>query len=122
MLVDAKITHAVAGTLKAHYTESNMPPLICDPVCVSTSGHTLLHPDAIQTMVNELFPLTSVITPNKSEAELILSLRNLPRTLANLEDILVAAQDLLSLGPRAVLLKGGHITVTEEDVDRSIAL
>lgn len=122
MLFDAQILHLVAGTLKAHYTETSMPPLVCDPVCVSTSGHTLLHPDALEVMVNELFPLATLITPNKAEAELILSLRNLPHNLVNLEDILVAVKDLLSLGPSAVLLKGGHITVTEKDVECSINL
>jgi hydroxymethylpyrimidine/phosphomethylpyrimidine kinase len=89
-----------------------MPPLVCDPVCVSTSGHTLLAPEALEVIVRDLFPLTTLITPNKSEAELLLS-----RPITSVEDMLTAAQDLLLCGPRAVLLKGGHMTATLADVD-----
>ncbi len=121
MLFDAESIRAVVRTLKAHYTGKSLPPLVCDPVCVSTSGHTLLHPDAVEVMISELFPLTSLITPNKSEAELLLSCRDLPSTIASLEDMLVAAKNLLKLGPRAVLLKGGHLTATLQDVERAKA-
>ena len=95
-----------------------MPPLVCDPVCVSTSGHTLLQPDAVEVMISELFPLTYLITRNKSEAELLLATRGLPARIANLDDMLRAAADLLALGPRAVLLKGGHLAVRLADVER----
>jgi hydroxymethylpyrimidine/phosphomethylpyrimidine kinase len=118
MLFDADITRAVAETLRSHYIKSDMPPLICDPVCVSTSGHTLLHPQAIEIMIRELFPLTAVITPNKSEAELLLSHRNLSSKIADLGDMLLAAKNLSTLGPGAVLLKGGHIVTTMDDVRR----
>ncbi|KAF8901830.1 Phosphomethylpyrimidine kinase-domain-containing protein [Mucidula mucida] len=73
MLFDASITRAVVETLKAHYANESMPPLVCDPVCVATSGHSLLNPDAIQVMIEDLFPLATIITPNKSEVELLLS-------------------------------------------------
>jgi len=118
MLFDADITHVVANTLQELYKSSIFPPLICDPVCVSTTGHTLLHPQAIEVMIRELFPLTVLITPNKSEAELLLSHRNLPCKIAGLEDMLIAAENLTLLGPPAVLLKGGHITVTTGDIER----
>jgi len=118
MLFDADITRVVANTLQEFYKSSIFPPLICDPVCVSTTGHTLLHPQAIEVMIQELFPLTTLITPNKSEAELLLSHRNLPCKIVGLEDMLIAAKNLTSLGPPAVLLKGGHITVTSGDIER----
>ena len=118
MLFDADNTHVVANTLKMYYAHSVMPPLVCDPVCVSTSGHTLLQPQAIEIMIKELFPLTTLLTPNKSEAELLLHQRNFPIHIAGLEDMLVAAKNLSTMGPQAVLLKGGHITVTTEDVQR----
>lgn len=121
MLFDADITRVVAKTLESHYTKSNMPPFVCDPVCVSTSGHSLLHPQAIEIMIKDLFPLTTLITPNKSEAELLLSHQNLPCKIANLEDMLSAAENLLTLGPGAVLLKGGHIVVSSVDVKRICA-
>lgn len=73
MLFDAANTRAVSSTLKDLYKGQNLPPLVVDPVCVSTSGHSLLHPEAVEVIIQELFPLATLITPNKSEAELLLS-------------------------------------------------
>lgn len=115
MLYDAENTRAVVRALKKHYSGRTMPPLVCDPVCVSTSGHTLLAPEALEVMIKELFPLTTLVTPNKSEGELLLS-----RSIDTLEDMLNASRDLLLCGPRAVLLKGGHLTATIADVDRLV--
>lgn len=117
MLFDSDSIRAIVKTLKAQYADKPMPPLICDPVCVSTSGHALLKPDAVEVMISELFPLASLITPNKSEAELILSCRALPSEISTLEDMLTAAKNLLLLGPKAVLVKGGHLTATPQDIE-----
>ncbi|KAI0062018.1 hypothetical protein BV25DRAFT_1804558 [Artomyces pyxidatus] len=122
MLSDAGVTAAVAQGLRTAYSSSHMPPLVCDPVCVSTSGHTLLQPDAVDTMVHLLFPLATIITPNKSEAELLVSRFASGKSSAgaiidSLEGMLNAAQTLLALGPRAVLLKGGHLTVSSAEVE-----
>lgn len=122
MLFDAASIHAVVHTLKSHYASRSLPPLVCDPVCVSTSGHTLLAADAVEVMISELFPLTYLVTPNKSEAELILSRRGLPARIESLEEMLSAARHLLQLGPQAVLLKGGHLTVSLAEVERVAAL
>jgi hydroxymethylpyrimidine/phosphomethylpyrimidine kinase len=112
MLFDAENTRATVRALKSHYTGRTMPPLVCDPVCVSTSGHSLLAPEALEVLTKDLFPLTTLITPNKSEAELLLS-----RSISSIEDMLSAARDLLLCGPRAVLIKGGHLTAILADVD-----
>ncbi|KAJ3556463.1 hypothetical protein NM688_g2012 [Phlebia brevispora] len=121
MLYDASSIRAIVKTLKSHYGDKPMPPLVCDPVCVSTSGHALLQPDAVEVMISELFPLASLITPNKSEAELILSCRSLPSSIDNLEEMLTAAKNIVRLGPKAVLVKGGHMTVTAQDVEKVAA-
>ena len=95
-----------------------MPSLICDPVCISTSGQTLLHHDAIEFMTTQLFPMAALITPNKAEAELFLALRGITQKVETLEDMLIAAELLLwSVGGGAVLLKGGHVTATMSDVN-----
>ncbi|KAK7035986.1 Phosphomethylpyrimidine kinase-domain-containing protein [Favolaschia claudopus] len=112
MLYDAENTRATVRALKAYYSERDMPPLVCDPVCVSTSGHTLLASEALEVLTQELFPLSTLITPNKSEAELLLS-----RSITSLENMLEAASELLRFGSRAVLLKGGHMTAAVADVD-----
>lgn len=117
MLYDATAIRAVVQSLKAHYGSSDLPPLVCDPVCVSTSGHALLQEDAVEIMIEELFPMTALITPNKSEAELILSRKGLSASIGNLTDMLAAATQLFTLGPKAVLLKGGHVTTTITDVN-----
>ena len=121
MLFDAASIRAVVRVLQSHFSEGKlMPPLVCDPVCVSTSGHTLLQPDAVEVMISELFPLTYLLTPNKSEAELLLATRGLPARIDDLEDMLRGAADLITLGPQAVLLKGGHLTVRMADVERVV--
>jgi hydroxymethylpyrimidine/phosphomethylpyrimidine kinase len=118
MLYDADNTRAVVQALGSHYKDSTPPSLVCDPVCVSTSGHTLLDPLAIDVLINDLFPLARIITPNKQEAELLLSHRQIPAQISNLDEMLAAALNLLRLGSRAALLKGGHIMSSSADVAR----
>jgi hydroxymethylpyrimidine/phosphomethylpyrimidine kinase len=116
MLFDTENTKAVAQILKERFDAKGHIPLICDPVCVSTSGHALLHPDAVDTLIDELFPLSDLITPNKAEAELLLKQRNFPSRIANLQDMINAARQLRTLGSQAVLLKGGHCVVSLGDL------
>ena len=65
MLYDSDTVKTVCETLGS----SPSVPLIVDPVCVSTSGHTLLEPDAIGTIIDSLLPLATIITPNWFEME-----------------------------------------------------
>ncbi|KAN0073795.1 Ribokinase-like protein [Tylopilus felleus] len=116
MLFTADNINAVTSTLKTYFDTHGRIPLVCDPVCVSTSGHILLQTDAVKTIIEELFPLSHVITPNQAEAELLLKESGLPCRIASLEDMLVAAQNLLKLGSNAVLLKGGHVRISEDDL------
>ncbi|TFK32592.1 Ribokinase-like protein [Crucibulum laeve] len=117
MLCNLENTKAVVRVLTAHYKGSTMPPLVCDPVCVSTSGHTLLEDNSIKAMIEELFPLATLITPNKSEAELLLSYKNVSRKINSVEDMIFAAKELLSYGSSAVFVKGGHLTASTKDVE-----
>jgi hydroxymethylpyrimidine/phosphomethylpyrimidine kinase len=77
--------------------------LVVDPVMVATSGARLLATDAAASLVGELIPLADVLTPNLPEAEALLG-----RPLKTPRDFDAAGDALLSLGARAVLLKGGH--------------
>eukprot|EP00975_Prorocentrum_lima_P008486 1812250-Prorocentrum_lima.AAC.1 len=77
--------------------------VVCDPVMVSTSGSKLLEEDAIDTMVRKIFPKVDLLTPNRQEAEALLN-----RLLKTPEDVEEAADALLAMGPKAVLIKGGH--------------
>ncbi|KAI6046757.1 Phosphomethylpyrimidine kinase-domain-containing protein [Pisolithus marmoratus] len=117
MLSDSGVIHAVASTLREHFAKKGVIPLVCDPVSVSTSGHTLLQPDAIDTMIDEIFPLSCLITPNKLEAELLLRKRGYPSAINTVQDMITAAQHLSTLGSKAVLLKGGHVNISREDIN-----
>jgi len=112
MLLNGKTTTAVVSTLKSHYNDE-FPPLIVDPVSVSTSGHTLLDPDAFSVLRQELLPLATIVTPNKSEAEFLLSG---DVTICSVKDMLLAAKALASFGSKAVLIKGGHIVTSSSEL------
>ena len=73
--------------------------LVCDPVLKSTSGANLLEPEAVSLMKTELFPLVDLLTPNLPEAEALIGCKL---------DAEAAAKELLKLGVKSVLIKGGH--------------
>ena len=120
MLANADVVRAMSRMLRAL---PSLPPLVIDPVCVSTSGHTLLERDAVCTLITELLPLATVLTPNTSEAALLLQIRHqvlssvgnadpgtpTPLPMASIQDMVGTARALCALGPQAVLLKGGHV-------------
>lgn len=84
-----------------------------DPVCVSTYGHAPLVDNASGSLADETLSLATLVTPNKSEGELILSHEQKEISISTLGDIVSALWELLlTLGPMAVLLKGGHATTT----------
>ena len=85
--------------------------VVIDPVMISKSGYHLLQPEAEKVLVEELLPLATVATPNIPEAEAILG-----RKILTLSDMEKAAKDIHSLGPRNVLLKGGHRSGDATDV------
>lgn len=105
MLANAELVSTVASGLRRH----GVTRLVVDPVMVSKSGHHLLQPDAVEALRRELLPLAEVVTPNLPEAGVLLG-RAEPRTI---DDMRVAARDLHKLGPRFVLLKGGHLDGAE---------
>jgi hydroxymethylpyrimidine/phosphomethylpyrimidine kinase len=100
MLHSPEVVRVVADAIR----EYRLPHVVLDPVMVATSGDRLIAQETVGVLVQELFPLAEVITPNLDEAGWLLG-----RTLAGLDDLEQAAQDLLGLGARAALLKGGHL-------------
>lgn len=85
--------------------------VVVDPVMVSTSGHALLQPDAVEALYNELLPLASVITPNLPETAVLLG-----KEVHTLAEMQAAARELSERYGTAVLVKGGHLTETAADV------
>ena len=99
MLASSAIIEAVAAAIDTHSIRN----LVVDPVMVAKGGATLLRDDAIDALRNLLLPLAAVITPNLPEAEVLLG-----RPVRTLADRRLAARDLVGLGPRVAVVKGGH--------------
>ena len=99
MLANAAIVEAVAAAIDA----LEIPLVVVDPVMVAKSGHRLLDDEALGAMKSELLRRAYVVTPNVPEAE-ALSLK----PIHTVEDLREAARRILILGPKAVLIKGGH--------------
>ena len=110
MLASARTVDAVASALKRH----GSPITILDPVMVSTSGAQLLPTDAIVNLRTQMLPLTTILTPNIPEARLLLENAGLEvPEIKSIDDVVVIAKRLQSLGPQCVLVKGGHLPLTE---------
>jgi hydroxymethylpyrimidine/phosphomethylpyrimidine kinase len=86
-------------------------PLVVDPVAVTSHGDPLLSEGALDVMAGRLFPLATVITPNMSEAALLTG-----KPVTDEAGMIEAAAALHDLGPRWVLVKGGHLTGDAVDV------
>lgn len=85
--------------------------LVVDPVMVATSGARLLDEDAVHLYRTKLIPLASVVTPNVPEAEVLAGMK-----IQTIEDMKQAALKIMEIGPKAVLIKGGHAVQTATDV------
>lgn len=101
MLASKEIVEGVADVLKQHMSI----PLVVDPVMRSTSGYPLLKADAIDSLKKDLIPLTSLLTPNIPEAEILSGIKITKRLEAE-----SAVKRIHQLGCGAVLLKGGHLS------------
>jgi hydroxymethylpyrimidine/phosphomethylpyrimidine kinase len=107
MLASSKIIEAVAAAIQTH----GIGNLVVDPVMVAKGGAKLLRDDAVDSLRARLIPLAAIVTPNLPEAEVILGRRI--RTIAERRD---AARDLVALGSRAAVVKGGHASDDVTDV------
>ena len=101
MLHNVDVIGTVAGVLAE---KAQGIPLVVDPVMYAKGGHALLEPDAIASLKSKLLPLAAVVTPNIAEAEAIAGV-----SIRTVADMHAAARAIVGMGPRAVLLKGGHM-------------
>ncbi|HOX44300.1 MAG TPA: bifunctional hydroxymethylpyrimidine kinase/phosphomethylpyrimidine kinase [Myxococcota bacterium] len=104
MLHSAGILRAVADALSRHAPGL---PVVVDPVMLAKGGAALIADEALAVLRAELVPAAAVLTPNLPEAERLLGLA--PGALDSPAALPEAARALRGLGPRAVLLKGGHL-------------
>jgi len=108
MLANAEIIEAVARCLDRWPIEK----LVVDPVMISTSGQPLLDDSAVDLFIQKILPRAFLLTPNIPEAERLTN-----RTITSVSGMMNAAEEIGKLGPRAVLVKGGHLNVTPGFVD-----
>ncbi|MBI2884040.1 MAG: bifunctional hydroxymethylpyrimidine kinase/phosphomethylpyrimidine kinase [Candidatus Methylomirabilis oxyfera] len=107
MLSNRAIIEVVAEKVKAHA----ITRLVVDPVMVAKSGARLLQPRAVKALIERLLPLALVVTPNVPEAEVLWGQR-----IVGLAEMREAAQQIHNLGPRYVVIKGGHLGIRAIDL------
>ncbi len=107
MLSSTEIIEAVAHAVRRF----GLHNLVVDPVMVAKGGAKLLREDAVTALRDLLIPLAMVVTPNLPEAEVLLE-----REIRTLDERRAAARDLVELGARAAIVKGGHAQGDVTDV------
>ncbi len=108
MLSNAEIIRVVASKAREHGFER----LVVDPVMVAASGARLLRDDAVETLVSDLLPLATVVTPNIPEAEVLTGAR-----IADEGAMRDAARAIRAMGPPYVVVKGGHLESSTRSAD-----
>ncbi len=100
MLSNARVVRVVADKIAEH----KPPIVVVDPVMVAKSGDALLAPDARETLAESLLPLATLVTPNLPEASTLVGWE-----IGSHEAMRRAAAEIHALGPKYVLVKGGHL-------------
>ena len=107
MLANAAIVEAAAAAIRA----LELPHVVVDPVMVAKGGDRLMDDEAVGAIRSELLPLAHVVTPNVPEATV---LSGMP--IGSVAEMRLAAERILKMGPRVVLIKGGHLD-TRDSID-----
>ena len=104
MLLNSSIIREVAAALRQY----RIFRLVVDPVMLAGTGAALLEADACETLMGDLFPLATLVTPNIHEAEVLTGLR-----ITSVAEMGQAARQLCEMGASACLIKGGHLSGTD---------
>ena len=99
MVASSELICVIADALNYHKAKN----IVVDPVMVATSGSALMKNDAVQTLIEELLPISTLVTPNIPEAQVLSGL-----SIETKEDMIIAAKHIGDNYHCAVLLKGGH--------------
>jgi hydroxymethylpyrimidine/phosphomethylpyrimidine kinase len=110
MLANASIVGEVARIA----AEGSLPQLVVDPVLVSSSGHRLMEPEGVAAYLGLLLPHALVVTPNLREAAVLGGTD--VKSLLTLEARIAVAEHIRKTGARYVVVKGGHLTDSADDV------
>jgi hydroxymethylpyrimidine/phosphomethylpyrimidine kinase len=107
MIASSELIRVVAAKVREH----GLRTFVVDPVMVAKSGDRLLREEAVDALRRELVPLATVVTPNLPEAEVLVG-----HSVASLEEMREAAAEIVRMGARSVVVKGGHRTGEPTDV------
>ena len=99
MVASSKLIRVIAERLR-YYDAKNV---VVDPVMVASAGSSLIKQEAVQTLIQELLPISTLVTPNIPEAQVLSGM-----SIQNKEDMIAAAKQIGDQYHCAVLLKGGH--------------
>ncbi len=99
MVASSELIRVIAGRLR-YYNAKNV---VIDPVMVASAGSSLMKQNAVQTLIKELLPFSTLVTPNIPEAQVLSGM-----TIENKENMIAAAKQIGDSYHCAVLLKGGH--------------
>ncbi|TYP99208.1 hydroxymethylpyrimidine/phosphomethylpyrimidine kinase [Tenacibaculum adriaticum] len=100
MVHSNEMVETIVTTL-LQYPKTN---IVFDPVMVATSGHKLIEDQTITKIIEQLFPVVKIITPNMDEASILAQME-----INTLDDMYIAGEKILKLGCKSLLLKGGHL-------------
>ncbi len=107
MVSNSEIIEVIVDKLKKY----NANNIVVDPVMISTSGSRLLNEEAMNAIITKLLPIADIITPNIPEAEALANI-----DIKNTEDMVEAAGIIATLLNGKILIKGGHLTDTADDL------
>lgn len=107
MVSRPEIIRTIAACLKKY----RPAVIVVDPVMISKSGYPLLAPEACDTLIKELLPLATLLTPNLPEAEAITGMK-----ISRREEMRPVAEKIIAMGTKAVLVKGGHLDGSADDL------
>lgn len=107
MVSNVEIIETIVDKLTAYQAKN----IVVDPVMIATSGSKLLQDNAIETIISKLLPIAAVITPNIYEAEVLCGF-----AIENTADMLKAAEKISGMLEGSVLIKGGHLQDTADDL------
>ncbi len=111
MLASSDIINTIAEAWVGQGLAGSVP-LVVDPVCASMHGDPLLHPSALNSLRQKLFPLATLVTPNLDEVRLLVDIE-----VVDADTQRAAARELHALGPQWALVKGGHLRSSTHSPD-----
>ena len=104
----------IVGEVARMAAQGSLPQLVVDPVLVSSSGHRLMEPEGVAAYLEQLLPHALVVTPNLREAAVLGDTD--VESLRTLEARVAVADRIRATGARYVVVKGGHLTESADDV------